>query len=224
MSRGSSAPPSRPGGPRDIPQLLARFPVVTPETSSAGAAVTIVLRPGEDGTEVLLIERSRRPDDPASGEVALPGGRVDGGDANLAATAIRELEEEVGLRADDLAGPLHFVRHREAPRFGLRVGVFAAELASGGRGPSVHQSDEVSHVFWIPSARLDPPDLVRTETRRGTIEVPATVFEGHVLWGFTRRVVREFFDLPVEPEVYPTGVRGGTDRPRETPTGPPRER
>jgi hypothetical protein len=39
---------------------------------------------------------------------------------------------------------------------------------------------------------------VHRDTSQGSIPVNATVFEGHVLWGFTRRVLREFFGYPGE--------------------------
>ncbi len=177
------------------------YPVLAPPRSAAGAAVTLVLRDGLRGTELLLIERSRDPSDPASGDVALPGGRTDDADDTLAATAVRELEEEVGLSASDLTGPLHFVGVQRAPRFGLSVGVFAAELAPAARAATAHSPQEVAHVFWFPSERLPATDRIERSTPRGVREVPASRFEGHLLWGFTRRVVREFFGLPPESDV-----------------------
>jgi 8-oxo-dGTP pyrophosphatase MutT (NUDIX family) len=181
--------------------VLGRFPAIVPPVSTAGAAVTIVLRDGGEGTEVLLIERTNRPDDPASGQVALPGGRVSDSDGSLAVTALRELEEEVGLGEDDLDGPLRFVTAETAARFGLRVGVFAAKLGPAGRGPSARSAEEVAHVFWLPSARLRDNQPVERETHRGYARVSATVHEGHVLWGFTRRILRDFFELPKDDEL-----------------------
>jgi 8-oxo-dGTP pyrophosphatase MutT (NUDIX family) len=160
--------------------------------------VTLILRDGANEAEVLLIERSQSPTDPASGQVALPGGRVDAGDGNLRATAVRELEEEVGLGESDLTGPVRFVRIQPAPRFGLRVGVFVGELATSAQSPRVHDPREVAHVFWLPKSRLDPPQPYRHAGEHTASLHPASYFEGHIVWGFTRRVLREFFDLPNE--------------------------
>ncbi len=181
---------------RSVPSLIGPFPELAPPVGLAGAAVTLVLREGLSGPEVLLIERAANPSDPASGQVSLPGGRVDDGDGSLATTALRELEEEVGLAPSDLTGSLRFVGTGHARRFGIRVAVFAAELAPEGRGPGVRSAHEVAHVFWLPLAELGRTRRVSADTLRGAAEVSATVYDGHVLWGFTRRVLREFMGLP----------------------------
>jgi 8-oxo-dGTP pyrophosphatase MutT (NUDIX family) len=189
------------GAGDSIRELLDRYPVERPPTVSAGAAVTIVLRPGSVEPELLLIERTSDPDDPASGQVALPGGHTSERDGNLADTALRELEEEVGLTRADLAGEPRFVATLHARRFGLDVAVFAAELGPDPHVPSPRSVKEVAHVFWLPRSALDVTRRVERDTPAGPLPVSATVYEGHILWGFTRRVVRQFFGLPLEEEV-----------------------
>lgn len=177
---------------------LGRFPKLFPPVSTARAAVTIVLRQGQHGVDVLLIERASNPTDPASGHVALPGGRVDRRDGSLADTAMRELEEEVGIPPADVLDSLRFVRTAQARRFGLDVGVFAAELGASARGPTPRSAVEVAHVFWLPASELRRSELVPRMDREATFTARATRYEGHVLWGFTRRVLRDFFALPTE--------------------------
>jgi 8-oxo-dGTP pyrophosphatase MutT (NUDIX family) len=206
--------PARPGSaPERIGDLLGRFPDTTPPIGNAGAAVTILLRDGDSEVETLLIERTERPTDPASGHVAFPGGRVEESDGTLRATALRELQEEVGLTPADLAGPPRYVGTTHAVRFRVKVAIFAAELAPGGSPPSALSAEEVAHVFWLPRSALATTQRVHRETGLGLLEVPATVFGGHILWGFTRRVLRDFFGLPTEDELggpafAPDPVRG----------------
>jgi 8-oxo-dGTP pyrophosphatase MutT (NUDIX family) len=187
--------------PRTIAELLGRYLEGSPPVGSAGAAVTIVLRDGAHEVEALLIERAENPEDPASGQVGLPGGHVDDGDSSMQATALRELQEEVGLRRTDLAGTPRYVETRHAVRFHLKVAVFAAELAPTAAPPAPASREEVAHVFWLPRSALGHDRRVPRDTSVGWIEVPATVHEGHVVWGFTRRLLRDFFGLPAEDEL-----------------------
>jgi 8-oxo-dGTP pyrophosphatase MutT (NUDIX family) len=189
------------GPPRDrttelddeLHRLLGRWTNAAPPVRSAGAAVTVVLREGRSDLEILLLERTVRADDPASGQVSLPGGRVDATDETLAATALRELHEEVGLGAEDLAGPPTYVLTQPAPVFGLEVAVFAAPLGPRSAGPRVESRQEVAHVFWMPRAAIAQPKRVVRETTVGPREVDALVVDSHVVWGFTLRVLNRFF-------------------------------
>ncbi|MFI5418546.1 MAG: NUDIX hydrolase [Candidatus Lutacidiplasmatales archaeon] len=191
------APGPRAGPPPDpVELLLERYSSGSPPKSSAGAAATIVLRPGGHGIETLLIERTVRPDDRASGQVGLPGGHVDEEDRGLSDTALRELHEEVGLPPTSVDLPLRFVGIHEASAFSLHVGIFASRLRPGGPLPRPASESEVAHVFWFPLTGLSENVRVAVQTTRGTREVDANIHDGHILWGFTRKVLRDFFDLP----------------------------
>jgi 8-oxo-dGTP pyrophosphatase MutT (NUDIX family) len=192
-----------PVGPRtSISDLLLRYSVERPPTPTAGAAVTIVLRDGRSEPEVLLIERTTDPSDPASGQVALPGGHVAEEDGNLLRTALREMQEEVDLGPADLVGEPRYVGTTPARRFGVNVAVFASSLGPSARSARPGSPAEVAHVFWLPRSALGTTVRVERETSFGLVPVPATVHEGHVLWGFTRRVLRSFFELPAEDEAF----------------------
>jgi 8-oxo-dGTP pyrophosphatase MutT (NUDIX family) len=197
-SSGERVPGS---APKALSDLLSRFPALAPPVSTAGAAVVIVLRDGAEEVETLMIERSERAEDPASGQVAFPGGHVAEGDGSLAVTALRELEEEVGLSRADLAGELRYVTTVLAIRFGLKVAVFATALSAEASPPTARSPEEVAHVFWLPRSVLGVSRPIMRETSRGLAEVRATVFEGHILWGFSRRVLCQFFGVANEDEL-----------------------
>ncbi|HTT25861.1 MAG TPA: CoA pyrophosphatase [Thermoplasmata archaeon] len=186
---------SKTAGDHAIALLLKHHSTESPPAGSAGAAVIIFLRPtpAGDDVEALLIQRTERVHDPASGQVSLPGGRVDPGDQSLSDTALREAEEEVGLGAPDLAGPVRYIGTETAHAFGLRVGIFAGALSPRARAASARSAEEVADVFWLPRPALADRQRVAQPTRDGHREVDATVLDGHVVWGFTRRILREFF-------------------------------
>ncbi len=150
-----------------------------------------VLRDGPEGIESLLIQRSVREGDPASGQVGLPGGRKDPGDVTLLGTALREAAEEVGLAPGDLAAPPRSLGVFAASAFGLDVAVFVAELGPGSPHLRAADPEEVESIFWLPSARLRAPEPVVRTTRLGPLTVAAVRHEGHVVWGFTLRVLQE---------------------------------
>jgi len=168
-------------------------------TGPARASVLAVLRHSAHQTEVLLIRRAVRPDDPWSGQMALPGGHREVQDIDEAATALRELREEVGLETTDLEGPPVYMETRSpANRPDLPVAVFVAVLRS-----DVHRSavpgKEVAEAVWIPLRDLSVPWQTLVPTPRGPLEVLATGPRSHLVWGFTRKVLADLLD--VIPEV-----------------------
>jgi 8-oxo-dGTP pyrophosphatase MutT (NUDIX family) len=152
-----------------------------------------VLRAGSAGDEVLLMERAVRFEDPASGQVSLPGGHVDAADVTLRDTALRELAEEIGLAPEDLAAPPRFLAIEPAPRFSLHVGVFAGRLGPHSPGRLVPSPKEVADVFWLPLQALEDPTTVTRDTKHGPAPVEAVIRDSHVVWGFTLRVLRKYF-------------------------------
>ena len=119
------------------------------------AAVAIILTPQPDS--ILLIRRADRSGDPWSGHMALPGGRREPGDSDLAGTAIRETAEEVGvqLRPEDLIGSLPDVVPRTPvlPPIAVRPFVFLLP-----ERPAMRLNAEVAQASWVPVDYLLRPD------------------------------------------------------------------
>jgi len=172
-------------------------PQVADAPDARPAAVALVLLEGEHGLEILLIRRAERADDPWSGQIALPGGRYDGGDRDLEATAIRETREETGvdLSGAERLGVLDDLYPRTPALPPVVVRPFVFVLAR--RAPLV-PSDEVQRAFWLPLGRLSEPGVRRevTLTVRGAVRVlPAYVVDDEMIWGMTERIVTPFVDL-----------------------------
>ncbi len=151
--------------------------------------MALLLAPDPD--RMLLIRRAERAGDPWSGHLALPGGRYDAADVDLLATAIRETEEETGIRLkrewcraelDDLVP-----RTPTLPPIMVRPFVF---LLAEAIPPGL--SNEVVHAAWVLLADL----LLEGVRAPRNIEIRgvARLVEGYqlpegFLWGMTERIV-----------------------------------
>ena len=173
--------------------LAQHRPRLVGSTDKTRAAVAVVLGPTPGGLQLLFIERAQHPDDPWSGHIAFPGGRIEADDPSPRAAAERETLEEVGLdlssaeywgRVDDLTGHMlpvvvsGFVYRLEMP----------ADLTL---------SEEVESAFWVGADPLrDSGNRTQYRLRhRGAEQAfPALDLLGPnrpLLWGLTFRIVRQ---------------------------------
>ena len=134
-------------------RLAEHRPILLPPGNGAQAAVAFILRNTERGPEGLFIERATRDGDPWSGNVGLPGGRVEKEDGSLRETAERETREEIGL---DLSRrlPLGRLSDIAGAHLPVRVACFVY-LVTG--EPPLLLSDEVTEAFWVSLAALTAP-------------------------------------------------------------------
>src|SRR5712692_3888639 len=160
-------------------------------------AVVGILLYQESGDELntLLIHRVERSNDPWSGQIGLPGGRVEKCDGSTREALEREVGEEVGLELSEegeLLGLLS-VGH-PGRRVEMKVQPWVYGLH---RQPKVISGPEVQHAFWISLSKL--PSLRGTsevEIRGTRILVEAFLVDGRVVWGFTYRVLNELLAVP----------------------------
>ena len=164
------------------------------------AAVSLILRAGRQGAEILFIERARRTDDPWSGQMAFPGGMRDEEDASLHDTAERETFEEIGIRLmrranigrlDDLVG------HSTGPAPGLVISCFIYELR---KPASIMMNDEVQDAIWVPVASLADARMFveRFAPRNYDGEFPGILCgenDSRIIWGLTYRFLCVFFKI-----------------------------
>ncbi len=88
-----------------------------------------------------------------AGQVAFPGGRIDPGDADAVAAALREAQEEIALPPACVAVVGHLATYRTITGFDIVpvVGVVAPDLAL------VAHDREVAAVFEVPLSHLLGP-------------------------------------------------------------------
>ena len=164
------------------------------------AAVACVVAGAGRTLDVLFIERAERDGDPWSGQMAFPGGRVDPGDADAFAAAVRETREEVGLDLSD-AEPLGRLDDRDASPGRVGALVLAAFVWRVPRPQVLRPNHEVRSTLWVPLAALaDPARRVR---HGWPPEAPFGEYPGilvgepgrHVVWGLTYQVVEHLLEI-----------------------------
>ena len=144
-----------------------------------------------------LERRAEQAGDPWSGHVAVPGGRRDPADADLAYTAIRETLEETGIdlgRVGRILGTLDDLAPRTQllPPVSIRPFVVAASGAL-----SITPSAEVAQWFWVPLAAIRDERAwgLNSVLVRGVPSDERTFTYGnHVVWGLTARVLRQLVE------------------------------
>lgn len=125
------------------------------DTALTRAAVLVAITDrAEPG--VILTQRTETLRQHA-GQVAFPGGRIDPGDADAAAAALREAQEEIALPVDavTVVGTADLYRTGTGYHITPVIGVVAPDL------PLVPSEAEVASVFEVPlHFLLDPANQV----------------------------------------------------------------
>ena len=179
----------RPGRTVDEPEFL-RY-AHPPGRAVVPAAVLVPLVGRPQGVTVLLTQRTSHLHDHA-GQISFPGGRVDEGDADRVATALREAEEETGIPSDavQIIGML--------PEWDIPTG-FRVTPVVGWIEPPVELAPdpfEVADVFEVPLAFfLDPANHERhsDEINGRTRNFYAMPYQGRNIWGATAGMLHSLY-------------------------------
>ncbi|HEX2090724.1 MAG TPA: CoA pyrophosphatase [Actinomycetota bacterium] len=161
-----------------------------PDDAALAAVLVPVLAAGPN-LRVVFTKRSDTLSRHA-GEISFPGGLADDGE-NAAAAALREAQEELGLRPSDveLLGALPSVHTRVT---GILIVPFVGLLH---RDPAFSpNADEIADVLEFSLSDLIAAASEREFEHEGVMYL-TEVFEmnGHVIWGATARILSSFLQL-----------------------------
>jgi len=183
--------------------LRGRSPQTVEAAGFRRAAVLLPLFDAAEGPAVLLCRRTQSVPT-HKGQISFPGGGSQPTDADLEATALRETEEEIGVRPADvtLLGVLDDTvslssRHIVRPVVGLIP--YPARLRL--------DPFEIVETFSVPLLPLLRGAPFREEIREREgqpVCVPFYDHAGRVIWGLTARVLKGFVELVRGP----LGARG----------------
>lgn len=128
-----------------------------------------------------------------AGEISFPGGRIESGDRDAVAAALRETEEELGLPPRNVE-----VWGRLDP-YETRTGFLVSPVVGAISPPIALRPDprEVAEVFEVPLAYLVDRANHRQEERQAGGAMRrfyAIPFGPHVIWGATAGIVMNLCD------------------------------
>ena len=129
-----------------------------------------------------------------AGEISFPGGRRDEADADLAATALREAEEEIAL------DPAVVELGEELPTTGTfvtgyRIHPFVGRIPHPAELGLEPNPAEVETVLTFSLELLRESYAIRRLIRREVpIHTPTYEIEGHLIWGATARILGDLFE------------------------------
>jgi len=177
-----------------LPLMTDKYQEAKVDSKQAGVAV--ILYPDNDGQIItVFIKRPSHPLDKHSGQISFAGGQKEIGDLDLQATAIRELEEELGIAKGEaqVLGALTSMY--------VYVSDFYVEpyvMYLNQKPDYKIQASEVDYVLEIPLQQLvDQPPMKTNINIRNTIlkDVPYYDVNGDVLWGATAMMMSELVYL-----------------------------
>ncbi len=177
--------------PERLPDGLP-FERPAPPSDARPAAALVLIYPGPDGeAHLVLTERVEYGADHHSGEVSLPGGKSDPGDADEEATALREAVEEVGLDPD--AAGVEVIGRLDALWIPPSNFLVTPVVAVAARRPAfVPDPREVAAILETPVASFLPgvaPVIVDPDPRGRPLRYGAYVVEGRIVWGATAAIL-----------------------------------
>lgn len=166
------------------------------EWEASPAAVLMPLFQAQEQWSLLFTRRTDSVD-VHRGQVAFPGGRLEPGDQTPVQAALRESEEEIGLRPEDVTilGELNPL---------ITVSQFVVTPVVG-RIPWPYplrpNHTEVARCFGVPVLWLADPANLEVQYRQPVNPGPSVPvyffkpFEGEVIWGVTARIIKSFLEL-----------------------------
>ena len=175
-----------------IEKKLKSFIGLPPKDGLPKAAVLIAVT-DHTQPEIIYTLRSRKLSS-HSGEVSFPGGMSEESDDSLIDTALRESEEEVGLKKQDvkIIGSLDTM----VSRFNISVTPFVGIISNEVKLTTT--SEEIESIFKVPLTFLLQDDRFRNDpVKRGneTFYVPAYKYDSYIIWGLTAMITVNFLNL-----------------------------
>jgi 8-oxo-dGTP pyrophosphatase MutT (NUDIX family) len=171
-----------------------KFKMPSPNERTRESAVLILFYPYKDQIFMPLILRPPY-DGVHGGQMAFPGGRAEKEDENLIRTAMREAQEEIGVRLTDIkvVGQL--------TKLFIPPSNFYVQPVVGYMNfkPDFYpDAREVDKVFEVTSEEINNPEIVGRKmlnVRGVEVETPYYDIQNNMVWGATAMMISELLEV-----------------------------
>lgn len=169
----------------------------TPEDARVACVLALLYPKQGEWHTVLILRKSSNKNDRHKGQVSFPGGQLEASDASLEAGALREAEEEVGVKINQVE-ILGRLTELYIPVSNFLVHPFVGFTTS--LPDFKPQLSEVQEILQIPLAKLtDPNSVAQTDIKIAqnlTLKrVPYFNLNNKVVWGATAMMLNEFLEV-----------------------------
>ena len=167
---------------------------ITDEPNDAGVVIPAIDR--DEGHHLVFTKRADHLEE-HPGQMSFPGGGREPEDSDILATALREGNEEIGLRPEeaDVVGRLDDIRTITE----YAVTPFVARVTDREYDPD---DSEVAEVVALPLAGFVDPDNHeherRTHPHYGEILIHYFHVDGYTVWGATGRIVVQLLEMTTD--------------------------
>ena len=177
------------------------------------SAIIVLLLPlDEEPYQIILIRRTKRKKDKHSGEISFPGGIFDSTkDKNYEDTALREVEEELGIPRENIK-IMGCLDDHLTPK-GFIITPFVGYLKKNIN--MIKQEDEVEEIIQIPVSFFANKENYKEKTymikydKIGVGKFRYTDYKGikYVIFGATSHIIVNFIDETYDVGLMKRGIR-----------------
>lgn len=158
------------------------------------AGVLILLYPIEQSLYTVFIRRTKYLGI-HSGQISLPGGKMEKTDSDIAVTALRETEEEIGINSSDII-IIGYLSQLLIPVSNSLVYPVVGFIPY--RPVFKPDLNEVEGVIETPVDEFLQPEVVQNKIENimsRKVHVPFYNISGNHIWGATAMIISEFTEL-----------------------------
>ena len=182
-----------------IKQNLKQINLIEPtKYKKAGVLILLVKEDDSDEMNILFTKRSSELST-HSGEVSFPGGMWEEKDSSLLDTALRESNEEISLKINNVQnlGRMNYLLSRHKVEVNPYVGFLERDQDFMG-------NFEIEEIFMVPVKFLiEPNNIIYKEFKRNDLRIsmPSWVYNGMRIWGLTAMIAADFLNICFEANI-----------------------